>query len=205
MARATAADLMNKFGIGRQLAGSIVAVSRRVQIADPMWLAVVINFESNGFNPGAVNPTSGASGLIQFMPKTAEELGTTVQKIRKMSAIEQMQLVQRYYLLPRIRKYAPFLNQQDTAMAVFEPRLIGKPPNHPAPSWVTKYNPNVHTILDYLQPMYRRAGIRGPISTPSGGVPGAIVAGGAAAGAGGATLLMAGLGLAALAFLASRR
>lgn len=205
MGRATAADLSNKFGISRQLAGSIVAVSRRVQIADPMWLAVVINFESNGFNPKAVNPRSGASGLIQFTTTTSKELGTTVEKIRQMGAMDQMQYVQRYFLLPRIRKYAPFLNQQDVAMAIFYPPFIGKPPNHPAPSFVTDYNPNVHTILDYLQPMYRRAGIRGPVSTPSGGVPGTILPGAAAAGAGGATLLLVGLGLVAVAVAASRR
>jgi hypothetical protein len=195
----TAADLVNRFDISPQLAGSIVQVARRVQIADPMWLAVVINFESNGFNPAAVNPTSGASGLIQFTKTTAKELGTTVERIRMMNAVQQMQLVQKYFLLPRIRRYAPFRNQQDTAMAIFEPKLIGKPPTHPAPSYVTDWNPNVRTIADYLAPMYRRAGIRGP-------VPGTSLGPGGTAAAGGATLFLIGAALvAALYFATSRR
>ena len=44
---------------------------------DPKDLLGIMNSES-GLNPQAVNKSSGATGLIQFMPATAKSLGTTV-------------------------------------------------------------------------------------------------------------------------------
>lgn len=64
--------------------------------ADPDLLAAVISLES-GFDPSAVNRTSGATGLIQFLPSTARGLGTTVEALREMSAWEQLDFVERYY------------------------------------------------------------------------------------------------------------
>jgi len=55
----------------------------------------VIKGES-AFNPQAVNPDSGASGLFQFIPKVAEELGTTVEEIRRMNRVQQLELYDRY-------------------------------------------------------------------------------------------------------------
>lgn len=63
---------------------------------DPSGIALVISQES-GFNPAAVNPRSGASGLIQFMKTTAEGLGTTVEAIRTMSAEEQLPYVEKFF------------------------------------------------------------------------------------------------------------
>jgi hypothetical protein len=55
----------------------------------------VIKGES-AFNPQAVNPDSGASGLFQFIPKVAKELGTSVEAIREMSPAEQLELYDQY-------------------------------------------------------------------------------------------------------------
>lgn len=46
--------------------------------------------------PEAVNPSGGASGLIQFTPSTARGLGTSVEAIRKMSFQQQLPLVYKY-------------------------------------------------------------------------------------------------------------
>lgn len=59
-------------------------------------LAVVIQAESR-FNPRAVNPTSNATGLIQFMPDTARGLGTSVDALKNMSATEQLTYVEKYF------------------------------------------------------------------------------------------------------------
>jgi hypothetical protein len=59
-------------------------------------LKAVMNAES-GLDPAAVNPDGGASGLIQFMPQTAIALGTTVEKIRTMTAVQQLDLVENFY------------------------------------------------------------------------------------------------------------
>jgi hypothetical protein len=55
----------------------------------------VIKGES-AFNPQAVNPDSGASGLFQFIPKVAKELGTSTDAIREMSPAEQLELYDQY-------------------------------------------------------------------------------------------------------------
>lgn len=73
---------------------------------DPRAIESVIMAESGG-NPAAVNPKSGASGLIQFMPSTIASMnklyGTnvTIQQIRNMSAEEQMPYVRQYFLMAR--------------------------------------------------------------------------------------------------------
>ena len=60
----------------------------------PTEVYAVVQGES-GFNPQAQN-ASGATGLFQFMPATAEELGTSVDAIKSMSPTEQVELYDRY-------------------------------------------------------------------------------------------------------------
>ncbi len=72
----------------------VVEVAKRVG-CDPNDLMAVMNAES-GINPAAVNKNGGATGLIQFMPATAQGLGTTTEKIKQMSAEEQLVYVEKY-------------------------------------------------------------------------------------------------------------
>lgn len=58
-------------------------------------LLAVMNQESS-LNPTAVNKNSGASGLIQFTPDVARELGTSVEEVRQMSAEEQLPYIREY-------------------------------------------------------------------------------------------------------------
>lgn len=58
-------------------------------------LLKVMNFES-GLNPAARNRQSGATGLIQFMPETARELGTTTRALGRMTREEQLPFIERY-------------------------------------------------------------------------------------------------------------
>jgi hypothetical protein len=62
---------------------------------DPAKLRPLVHAESGG-KAGAVNKDSGASGLIQFLPSIAKDLGTTVEDIRKMSREQQIPLVMKY-------------------------------------------------------------------------------------------------------------
>ena len=59
-------------------------------------LIAIMRHESR-MNPKAVNKMSGATGLIQFMPDTARGLGTSVEALRDMSAVEQLDYVYMYY------------------------------------------------------------------------------------------------------------
>jgi len=65
----------------------------------PEYLLAVMSFETGGsFSPAERNGAgSGATGLIQFMPATAPELGTSTEALARMSALEQLQYVERYF------------------------------------------------------------------------------------------------------------
>lgn len=126
---------------------SIQQVAGRIG-ADPYQLAEVINFESNGFNPKAVNPYSGASGLIQFMTFTAAELGTSVEAIRQMSALEQMPLVERYFRMKVGDR--PLDTFQALTMCIFYPKYMYVAPNTPFPANVQAANPGITTPQDYM-------------------------------------------------------
>ena len=90
---------------------------------DPNFLMAIMSFESgHSFSPKKKNPLSGATGLIQFMPTTAVGLGTSIQKLEKMTAEEQLDVVAQYF--------APFKGRmktlEDAYMAVLFPKAIGK-------------------------------------------------------------------------------
>lgn len=61
------------------------------------WLADLMAFETGGtFSTSISNPNGGARGLIQFMPETAAELGTSTEALGRMSRTEQMKYVEKY-------------------------------------------------------------------------------------------------------------
>lgn len=104
----------------------VIQISANLGI-NPNWLMFVMKVES-GINPQAVNiqgastpgyngegilvkpsgqPDSSnaetraiyrATGLIQFMPRTAEGLGTSTQDLYFMSGVDQLNFVYKYYL-----------------------------------------------------------------------------------------------------------
>ena len=50
----------------------------------------------SGIDPKSVNKKSGATGLIQFTPKTAKGLGTSTEELRKMSRSQQFEYVKKH-------------------------------------------------------------------------------------------------------------
>src|SRR5262245_33842986 len=88
---------------------------------DPAWLLDVMATESL-FDPGARNPLPGqtASGRLQIIERTARRLGTTAQAIRRMSALDQLRLVEKYLQAFKGRlKTLP-----DVYMAVFRGSIV---------------------------------------------------------------------------------
>ncbi|MGC3977859.1 MAG: hypothetical protein QM751_06235 [Paludibacteraceae bacterium] len=75
--------------------------------------------------PNAKNPKGSASGLIQFVEKTAIGLGTTTVKLRAMSNVQQLDYVYKYFL-PYKGKVK---NIYDAYAVVFLPIALGKPDN----------------------------------------------------------------------------
>ena len=97
-------------------------VSTRLGI-DPNWLMAIMYWESaRSFSPSIQN-SIGATGLIQFIPSTARGLGTTTTALKNMSAVDQLDYVEKYFNV-----YKGKLNSYvDTYFAVFFPLAIGKP------------------------------------------------------------------------------
>lgn len=86
-------------------------------------LLVCMAFETGGsFSPSKVNRLSGATGLIQFMPSTARGLGTTVEALRSMTQIQQLEYVRKYLIGKGLagRSFA------DIYMSILFPVAVGK-------------------------------------------------------------------------------
>lgn len=93
----------------------------------PDHLLALMNFETGGqFKADTRNKTSGATGLIQFMDKTAKSLGTTTEDLAKMTPVEQLAYVEKY-LAPYKGKLKTL---EDAYMAVLWPAAVGKPADH---------------------------------------------------------------------------
>lgn len=95
---------------------------------DPNWLMDCMAFESaETFRPDIRNAAgSGATGLIQFMPRTAVQLGTTVDALADMAAEDQLNFVWKYF--------SPYKDKikslDDMYMAILWPRAVGKPDDY---------------------------------------------------------------------------
>jgi len=101
-------------------------ISQRLGM-NPNDLMSIMHFETGGtFNPAEPNRAgSGATGLIQFTPRTAQNMGTTTQALAGMTREQQLDMVEKY-LTPYKGKMG---NLQDAYMAVLNPSAIGKSPD----------------------------------------------------------------------------
>lgn len=68
---------------------------------------------------------SGATGLIQFMPTTALEIGTTTAALAKMTAENQLNFVYKYFAL-QIKRHGPLVTLEDVYMSILYPKAIGE-------------------------------------------------------------------------------
>ena len=136
--------ISDAYGLPTDVVAAVIAVANRLG-TDPGALANLIAFES-GWNPAAVNPRSGATGLIQFMPTTAASLGTTTEALKGMSARQQMRFVEAY-----LRSVGgPISRPEDLYLAVFYPKARGGDLNQVFPSAVRHANPGIDTPRDYV-------------------------------------------------------
>jgi hypothetical protein len=89
---------------------------------DPNYLISAIAIETGEtFSPSIRNP-NGATGLIQFTVATAAGLGTSTAELAAMTAVEQMDFVEKHF--------SPFKNMletiEDVYMAILWPAAVGK-------------------------------------------------------------------------------
>lgn len=74
------------------------------------------------FSPSVRNPGSSGTGLIQFMGATAKRLGTTTAALGRMSAVDQLDYVERYLATQASR----ITGLDDMYMSILWPAAVGK-------------------------------------------------------------------------------
>lgn len=101
----------------------VITICNRLGI-NPNWLMIVMRFETaNTFLANVRNQKSSAVGLIQFTTGTAIELGTTTAALANMSALTQLDYVEKYLT----RYKGKMTDLYNTYLAVFSPAYIGRP------------------------------------------------------------------------------
>lgn len=64
----------------------------------PNWLMFIMNFESAGtFSASKFNPAKTYVGLLQFGKVAANDMGTSVAALSRMTAVKQLDYVEKYY------------------------------------------------------------------------------------------------------------
>jgi hypothetical protein len=156
----TAQDIMDRYGIDQDFAASIESLGNDLGV-DPMYLANTMYAESR-LDPSIKNEAgSGATGLIQFMPGTAANLGTTTDELSRMTPVEQMEYVRRYFSVDnfgagRLRDLRNDPSQHNVNMAVFLPSMIGKPLDTQIPQEYWRQNGSIRTPGDYTRSAEKR-------------------------------------------------
>ncbi len=92
---------------------------------EPSWLMTCMAWESGRtFRADVKNMAgSGATGLIQFMPTTAADLGTSSAALAKMRPEEQLNFVWKYFKPWKGKLRA----LSDLYMAILWPKAVGQP------------------------------------------------------------------------------
>lgn len=103
--------------------------NKLIKVADhlkvhPYELLIVMQHESNLDSTAPNQEKSGALGLIQFMPRTARNLGTSIKDLEKMSASKQLDYVEAYYLQNDLK---PGAKAEEMYMTTFLPAFVNKP------------------------------------------------------------------------------
>lgn len=117
-------DVTHPIAWGKKVGGSFkaktVEIANRLQM-DPNVLMAIMAFETERqFKASTPAHASSAVGLIQFMPSTAQSLGTTSAALAAMSEVEQLDYVYEY-----LKPYIGKLNSTASAyMAVLWPAAV---------------------------------------------------------------------------------
>jgi len=110
--------------VSEKFISRIIEIGKNLEVS-PNFLMACIAFETGGTFSASIESASGsgAVGLIQFMPSTAQALGTTTEKLASMGAVKQLDYVEKYFF----PKKGKLKNIDDVYMAILWPAAIGKP------------------------------------------------------------------------------
>lgn len=92
----TEKDLLNKIPISQRapFEKKVKAIAKDIGV--PVYHLLAIMDVESGMSPSIQNKY-GYTGLIQFGSTAAKELGTTTEALKKMSAVTQLDYVEKYY------------------------------------------------------------------------------------------------------------
>ncbi|WP_155992614.1 peptidoglycan-binding protein [Acidocella facilis] len=101
---------------------------------NPDYLMTCMALESDRtFSPSVVNKSSGATGLIQFMPQySPSTVGATTADLAKMSSVQQLDYVERYFrynishIVPK-KERNNIKRLVDVYLVILAPASVGKP------------------------------------------------------------------------------
>lgn len=143
------------------------------------WLYNVIALES-AWKPSAYNAVTGATGLIQFIPRTMKDLGilspllaakipvkgtvpsdlkaqAKIEFLAKYPSVEaQLNGPVRQYL----RRYAPYNTEQSAYLAVFYPAYRNEALDKVFPDSVRAANPGINTVGDYVAAVKKKISLK---------------------------------------------
>lgn len=80
--------------LGSGFSEKLEGICERLQCEPEALLGLM--YSESGLTTTAVNSSSGATGLIQWLPSTAKSLGTTTSALRQMSGVQQLDYVEKY-------------------------------------------------------------------------------------------------------------
>lgn len=113
--------------VGPAFKNKVIEICEKLECS-PDYMMATVAFESGeSFSPKARNHVSGAIGLIQFMPSTAQGLGTSIAELEAMSAVEQLDWVFRYFQSKR----GKLKTLSDLYMTILWPPAVGQPDETP--------------------------------------------------------------------------
>lgn len=114
--------------MGKAFFSKVKKIACRLEMP-PEYLLAIMGFETGGrFSPSYQNRLSGATGLIQFMPTTAKSLGTSIKQLKQMSPIQQLDYVEKYFLIYR-NSITSDLTLYDAYLLVLYPSAVKKGDN----------------------------------------------------------------------------
>lgn len=124
-------DTENKIAWGKKLQleekRALIELCTEAKLT-PDWLMACMAFETGEtFSPKIKNAAqSNATGLIQFVEATAKGLGTSLKALEKMTVLQQLVYVSKYFE-PYAKRIKTF---SDMYMAILWPAAIGKPEDY---------------------------------------------------------------------------